>query len=189
MDPITLGVAAVALSAAGAYTSFQGARNQAKMGQQSARLRQEQAGTEMELVALQAREQEAERLRRAEVRRSAAMASTVGAGFDWWSSGSAQALDEENERIVQGDISSIRLLGAARQRRYALEGRSASMVGESYSVMGANAWVQPTVGLLGSALGAARGMGGAGGGGADVSNAGPSGMSYGDEYRAGMRPL
>ena len=149
--PFVLATGSLALSAAGAYAAYQGNRAQASMGVQSARLRQEQASTEAELARLQAREQENERLRKAEISRAAGIASAASSGFDWWASPTAQSLDNENDRIVAGDISSIRLLGAARQRRALLEGRGAAMLEESYSTMGRNAWIQPTARLLGSA--------------------------------------
>lgn len=148
---VALAAGSLALSTAGAYASYRGNQVEAAMGVQSSRLRQEQAQTEAELARLQAREQENERQRKAELVRSAGAPAAAAAGLDWWASPTALSLDAANERIVAGDISSIRLLGAARQRRALLEGRGAAMVGDSYATIGRNAWITPTVSLLGSA--------------------------------------
>ncbi|MBX9699131.1 MAG: hypothetical protein K2X74_06825 [Acetobacteraceae bacterium] len=148
--PVAMAAASVAMSAAGAYAAYQGNRNQAKMGVQSARLRQEQAASELQLVQLRAREQEGERLRRADLAKSAGIAGAAAAGWDWWASPTAQTFDAENDQQVMGDISSIRLLGAAGQRRYMLEGRGTKMLEDSWVQAGRNAWIAPTMSLLGS---------------------------------------
>jgi hypothetical protein len=155
-----LAVAAFAMSAAGAYVSYKSSSDQAKLGEQNQAIQRQQAATEARTAALNAREQEAERQRKAELTGSAARAGAAASGFDMWSSPSTQTALTENDRLVQGDLSNISLLGSAQQARYALMDRSAANAQAGYAAAGANAWVAPTVSLLGSAasLGMQTGM-------------------------------
>lgn len=167
---MTIGVEYIALaafvaSAAGAYASYQGSRNQSEMGVQSALIRREQLSSEASAAALQARSQEEERQRRAGIAKSAGVAGAAAAGVDYWLSPTAQTLDAENDRIIMGDVSSIQLLGAAQQRKYALEGRGVAVSQEAYATMGSNAWVGPTASLIGAGAKAYGSMGPTGGSG------------------------
>lgn len=167
-----LAAVAVAASAASAYVSYQGVRNQAKVGEQAAALKAQQVKTELATTALQARQQEEARQAQADLLRSSGIAGAAGAGIDYWLSPTAQTIDAENTRIANADISSIRLLGSAKASRLYLEGRGAELEGSAYSAMGANAWIQPTLSFMQSA--ASMGItasGGLGGGGVDGRNA------------------
>ncbi len=165
-----LAVAGVAVAAGSAYVQYQGARSQAKLGQQAAAIKGEQIKTELATTALQARQQEAERQRRAELAQSAGIAGAAAAGLDYWQSPTAQTVDAENNRLVASDISSIRLLGGARQQQLLLQGRGNELESSAYKAMGSNAWIAPTLSLLGSAASAGSTVSG-GMGGVDARNA------------------
>jgi hypothetical protein len=132
-------------------------------------------------VALRAREEEAERRRRAGLLDQEVVAGAAAFGVDPYASGSVQALRGESERLAEADMSSIRLLGAARRRSLAVQGRGAQLEHNTYKGMSDTAWVRPALSMLGSGFGAARagGLGGfGGGGGAGGSSAVGKGMSY-----------
>lgn len=167
-----MAVAAVAAAAAGSYVQYEGTRQQAKLGEHSENIKQEQLAMERRTAALQAGEQEAERLRRAGLARSANMAAAAASGLDWMLSPSLQAGDAENRRLVMGDVSSIRLLGAAGQRRSWVEQRVSETAEGGYGALGANAWVTPTISLLGSAASAYGSLGPTSRGGGNPSSAG-----------------
>lgn len=152
---VALAAAGVAVSAAGAYTGYQGQRNAAKAGIMQARLQREQATTALRTTALQTREAEADRNRRSDHIRGQARAIAALAGIEP-DSGSLAALMGEGERMATYDITDIRLLGAARARQYALTGRAAELEGEFYNASGRNAWIRPTLSLLGSGVQAYR---------------------------------
>lgn len=160
-------------SAAGAYVQYKTAKDQGKAGEQSVALQREQISSERATASLQAREQEAERQRRAGVSKSAGIAGATGAGFDYWLSPTAQTAATENDRLVEGDISAIRLLGAAGQRKYALQDRGAEFAQSTYQAAGANAWIAPTLNLLKSAANMAMGMSGGAGAGAGAGSGAP----------------
>lgn len=155
-----------------AYVQYKTAKDQAEAGEHSAALQREQIASERATAALQAREQESERQRRAGIGKSAGIAGAAGAGFDYWLSPTAQTAATENDRLVDADISSIRLIGAAGQRKYALQDRGLEFAQSTYQAAGANAWIAPTLNLINSAA-KTMGMGmsggaGAGGGGASA---------------------
>lgn len=151
-----LAVASFVAAGAGAYVAYKGAKDSAKMGAAGQALQREQIASEQRTAALQAREQEAERQRRAGLAKSANRATAAGFGLDAWLSPTLGTMDAENDRMVTGDLSAIRLLGAAQQSKYMLQDRGAAMSQEAYAAAGANAWVAPTISLLGS--GASLGM-------------------------------
>jgi hypothetical protein len=161
---VALAVSAAA-AAASAYVSYEGSRNQGKLGRYSENIKQEQLAMERRTSALQAREQEAERLRRAGIARSANQAAAGASGLDWWLSPSLQAAAAEDDRLVAGDVSSIRLLGAAGQRRSLVESRVSEVAESGYGAMGSNAWIGPSIGFVQSAASAYRAGGATGGGG------------------------
>lgn len=156
---IALVATTVAAAAGSAYVGYEGSRNQAKLGRHSEGIKQEQLAMERRTQALQGREQEAERQRRAGVARSAGMAGAAASGLDYWLSPSIQAADAENDRLVRGDVSAIRLLGAAGQRRSLIETRVSETAEGGYAAMGANAWIAPTISLVGDAAKTGMAMG------------------------------
>jgi hypothetical protein len=149
-----LAVASLAATAAGAYTQYEGAKSQAAMGMAAAGMKREQIDVERNTIALRAREEEAERQRRAGLLEGEARAGGAFMGYDIFSSGSAAALRGENERVVDADISSIRLLGAARGRSLAIQGRGNELEADTYRYMDQNAWIRPSLTLLQGGLNA-----------------------------------
>jgi hypothetical protein len=147
---IALVTAALASSAAAGYSQYQGSKATARAGEIQAAMKRDQAQTSAATSALSAREQEADRRRRAGMIQSSGRAFAALAGLDS-RSGSLGVIDAENERLVEADLSGIRILGAGQQRRFLMEGRGADNEAATYSALGANAWVQPTVSFLGSA--------------------------------------
>jgi hypothetical protein len=152
-----------ALQAAGAAAQYGATRAQAKAGKASADLQAEQLRVEAQTTALRAREEEAERLRRAGLIDGEVTATAAAFGVDPFS-GSAQQLRGENERMAEADVSTIRMLGAARGRQLAIAGRSNALERQMYSNMGKTAWVRPVLGLIGAGVSAATSMLGPGGG-------------------------
>lgn len=183
----SLGVAALQAGA-----QFESTRAQASMGRQMAALRREQLAIERDTVAVQARAQEAERQRRAQLTESSLRATTAAFGLDPWQSGSIATLRGENERQVMGDISAIRLLGAARQRQLLLSDRAAGLEEDSFAVMGRTAWIRPAATLLGAGLSVYQtwpAMGGDAGGGAALDNRQSLYAGLTDEQIARVEPL
>ncbi|MBX6375357.1 MAG: hypothetical protein IRZ13_14125 [Acetobacteraceae bacterium] len=147
MAAASLGVAALQAGA-----QYEQQRAQAALGRQMAGLRREQLAIERDTLAVQARAQEVERQRRAGLTESTARATAAAFGLDPWQSGSIATLRGENERQVLGDISAIRLLGAAKQRQLLISDRLAELEAESYAAMARTAWIRPTATLLGAGL-------------------------------------
>jgi len=153
----------VAVSAASAAAQYGATKAQASAGMAGARLKQEGIDLESQTVALRAREEEGERRRRAGLVDQEVVATAAAFGVDPYASGSVQTLRGESQRLAEADMSSIRMLGAARQRALAIQGRGAQLEENTYSSMSKNAWVRPTLSLLGSGFSAYR-AGGFGGG-------------------------
>ncbi|MBW8268285.1 hypothetical protein [Caldovatus aquaticus] len=147
MAAASLGVAALQAGA-----QYSNARAQASIGRQMAALRREQLAIERDTVAVQARQQEVERQRRAGLTESSLRATAAAFGLDPYGSGTIATLEGENERQVMGDISAIRLLGAARQRQLLLSDRAAVLEHDSFAAMGRTAWIRPAATLLGAGL-------------------------------------
>ena len=151
---IALAAAALAVSAAGAYTAYDAQQTQAKQGRQAMALRQEELAVANTTSAIQAKEQENERQKRADIAQSSSRATAAAFGLDAGQSGSTLALEAANENALAGDVGAIRLMGSTRQRQFSIQGQGARMQDEAYKTMGDNAWVRPTVSFMGSALGA-----------------------------------
>lgn len=149
--PVVLAAAAVAASAASAYVSYKGSSDAAKLGEQQSAIQRQQNLLQAQTASVNARQQEEERQRQADVSRASGIAGAASAGFDYWLSPTASTIDAENNRLAQGDVSSLQLLGAAGQYKSQLEGRAIDLQSSAYSAQASNAWVAPTISLIGSA--------------------------------------
>ena len=182
---MALAAGTVAIAGAKSITEYSSARGQASRGRDAASMRMEQLSTERQVSALQAREQEVERQRRAEITDSAARAQFAAFGLDA-DAGSAQQLRTENERTLSADVGSIRMMGAARQRQLFMATRAAQLERDTWRFAGSTAWVRPTMSFLGSAMSAGMSMAGPGAPASPNLAAGPgaptAGMSIGNDF-------
>jgi hypothetical protein len=149
-----LAVASLAATAAGAYSQYEGAKTQASMGMAAAGMKKEQIEVERQTIALRAREEEAERQRRAGILDGEVQAGAAYMGYDPFSSGTTATLRGSNARLVDADVSSIRLLGSARQRSLAIQGRGNELEADTYRYMDQNAWIRPTLSMISGGINA-----------------------------------
>lgn len=142
-------------STAGGVMAAQGAQGQAKAGRAGIAMQREQLAIERDSVALQAKEQEAERRRRAGLTDSSLQAAVAAMGLDP-SSGSIGTLQTENRRVVESDVGAIRLGATTRQRQGYLQDRSLALQGQVLQTNARNAWVSAGVQIAGGLMGVAR---------------------------------
>lgn len=149
---VGLAVATAGLSAGQAVMQVQSGQAQAKVAGAQTRLQQEEAARQARLTGLQAREAELQRQGAALASESSARAFAGAAGLDLPGSGSALALQGENERVREADLTNIRLLGASQQRALAIQGRGLGLQASAAKALGADAWARGGMTLLGGAL-------------------------------------
>lgn len=144
-------------AAMSAAASYQGAQAQAKAGSTAAAFEQQQANDNREMAKLQAADEEVRRRRDLARTTASNRAMAAGGGLDARSPfGSLLAFQSDNEAVAGEDIANIRLMGAAGQRQYQLQGDMAAVQGQYYRSMGSTAAIQAGGTLLG---GAARAYG------------------------------
>jgi hypothetical protein len=149
---MTTGIALAAGAAAvGAVATYSAATTQAQAGRAAARPRTEDIDIERQTIALRAREEETERQRRAGLTDQDVVSGAAAMGIDPFRGGSVQQLRGENQRLADADISSVRLLGAGRQRQLFLQGRGAELESRVYSIQQRTAWVRAAGSLVGAA--------------------------------------
>lgn len=163
---IGLAVASVAISAAGTAYSIKQQEGQASYQGQMARLRQSQAETDSRTLAVQSKQQEVDRQKRALLVQGANEAGAAAHGVDYWLSPSVAGIDAGNERTANTDIANIQMLGASNVSRMMLSGRVEGMAASRLQAQGDNAWIAPSIGLMGKAFSAYQSLGPTGGAGA-----------------------
>jgi len=199
--------AAVVSSFASAGVAYQGAQQQGAMGKAQARAAQQNAQLQLEMTrtqsaslvnqtemaGLEAREQETERRRRAMGAddSNSALAAFAGIGGE---SGSVLTLAAENRRMMSQDVGAIRLLGQSRTvalfgeqagsaaQQFGLSQRDRFARGDeaAFGAMQSNAWVRPTLSLLGKGAETYLSGGFSGAGGSKASKRNDTNSMFGD---------